>query len=695
VTTARADSWFHPGAFDTASFASHALPGYPFPPEDWGDRVGLDGCGKVPFNPGFSAQPTTNSADSPTGLNVDMSVPQDCWQHPEEICQSDLRDAEVALPKGMTLNPSAASGLGACTPSQVGLTTPVGTTPARFDDDPVDCPDSSKLGTVSIDTPLLGENESPGEEDLKGAIYLAEQSQNPFGSLLAMYLVAEGSGVLIKQAGEIEVAPSGRLTTRFTETPQLPFTSLRVSLFGGSRAALRTPSACGSYGTSAKLTPWANPGSPVTMGSAFDIDDCPGSGFDPQLRAGAQNPIAGSFSPFNLRLTRADGTEELAGLTAAFPEGLIGKPAGIPYCPDSVLASLPREANGEPLLGSGAAEIAAARCPAASRVGKVTVGAGAGPTPFFTEQGRAYLAGPYKGAPLSLAVIAPAVAGPFDLGSVLVRNALRVDPETARITAVSDPFPTQLHGIPLDLRDVRVSLDRPDFTLNPTSCDPMAIEATLTGAQGSSVQRSQRFQVGACDRLGFKPKLSLRLRGGTRRTDHPALRAVLTMPKGGANIASASVALPRSAFLDQAHIKTICTRVQFAADQCPPGSVYGHARAITPLLDAPLEGPVYLRSSSHKLPDLVASLDGQIQVDVVGRIDSVRGAIRTTFASVPDAPVSKFLLTMQGGKKGLIVNSRNLCARRSRATARFEAHNRKVRDFEPPVKAKCGRGSAR
>jgi hypothetical protein len=267
--------------------------------------------------------------------------------------------------------------------------------------------------------------------------------------------------------------------------------------------------------------------------------------------------------------------------------------------------------------------------------------------------------------------VAPAVAGPFDLGSVVVRNALQLNPETAQITAVSDPFPTSLHGIPLDLRDVRVDLNRPSFTLNPTSCDPMAIDADIASSSGASAARSERFQVGSCDRLAFKPKLSLKLQGKkTKRTAHPALSATLTMPEGSANVAKASVALPLSEFLDQSHIRTICTRVQFAAgpgggSQCPAGSIYGQATAYTPLLDQPLSGPVYLRSSSHNLPDLVASLNGQIHVDLDGRIDTFHKGIRASFETVPDAPVSKFVLTMQGGKKGLLVNSRNICASHS------------------------------
>ncbi len=503
-STARADSWFEPGAFTAPKLSSSPLD--------------TEGCAAVPFNPGLSAQPTTNAADSPSGLDLHLTVPQDCWTQPGSICQSDLRDAEVKLPAGMTLNPSAASGLAACTPAQVGLTTPTGSSPIHFGEAPANCPDGSKIGKVDIKTPLL-------EEELHGGVYLAKQNDNPFNSLLAMYLVAENAqrGVIVKQAGRIDVGPGGRLTTVFSDAPQQPFTALHVSLFGGPRAALRTPPACGEFASQAKLTPWSG-GPAANLASVFDITNCPNSGFDPKLSAGTQNPLAGSYSPFSLRLTREDGTQELAALDETLPAGLAARLAGIPYCPDSALAAV---SGAE---GTGASQEAHPSCPAASQVGTVTVGAGAGPNPFYTSSGRAYLAGPYKGAPLSIAVITPAVAGPLDLGSVVVRNALYVDPATAQGTVKSDPIPTALHGIPLDLRDVRVQLSRSGFTLNPTSCEPKSVDATATSAQGAVARPSARFQAAGCDRLGFKPKLALKLSGGTKRGAHPALKATLTMP---------------------------------------------------------------------------------------------------------------------------------------------------------------------
>jgi hypothetical protein len=384
-----------------------------------------------------------------------------------------------------------------------------------------------------------------------------------------------------------------------------------------------------------------------------------------------------------LKLSREDGTQPIAAVDTMLPPGLTGKLAGLTYCPEGALAAAAAR--------SGSAERQSPSCPASSEVGSVTVGAGAGPAPYYTS-GRAYLAGPYKGAPLSLAIVTPAAAGPYDLGTVVVRAALNVDPETARIHAISDPIPQILQGIPLDVRSIVLRMDRPNFTLNPTSCDPMELTGTATSPFGSAAVLKSPFQVGGCEALPFKPKLILSLSGGTKRGGHPALKAVLTAKPGEAGIARSVVALPHSEFLEQAHIKTICTRVQFAASQCPAGSIYGTATAMTPLLDQPLSGPVYLRSSSHPLPDLVADLNGQIHIALVGRVDSVKGGIRTSFEGVPDAPVSKFVLSMQGGKKGLLVNSRNICKGVNKATVQMDGQNGKAYDTTPVLGTKCKRG---
>ena len=692
-TTIRSDSWIHPGDFTEASFLSHLPPGRdllpigsPPPSIEPGPQQGPTGCGQVPFDPILSVQPTTGAADSPTGLDVDLTLPQN--DDPGRIGESDLERAVVKLPRGMSVNPAAADGLGACTSSQIGLITDPGISPARFDTADPRCPNSSKVGVATIETPLLG-------EALQGSVYLAKQADNPFGSLLAFYIVAKAQGVIVKLPAKIDAGDDGQLTTTLDEAPQTPFSAAHLRFFGGTRAPLKTPVTCGTYSTEAILTPWSG-NDPVALSSSFEITSgpngsaCSNAAFDPKLSAGVSNPVAGSYSPFALRLSREDGNQLLGAISAQLPQGLTGKLAGIPYCPDAALAAV---SGAE---GTGASQLASPSCPQASQVGTVTVGAGAGPNPFYVHTGKAYLAGPYKGAPLSLAVVTPAVAGPFDLGSVVVRNALRVDPVTAQIAAVSDPLPTILHGIPLSLRDVRVNIDRPEFTLNPTSCDPMSVDSAITSTQGVTANPSSRFQVANCERLPFKPKLSLKVSGGMKRGDFPKLRAVLKAKPGEANIDRVSVALPHSEFLAQEHIRTICTRVQYAADQCPAGSIYGHARAFTPLLDQPLEGPVYLRSSSNPLPDLVVALKGQIEIDLAGRIDSVDGGIRNSFELVPDAPVSKFVLEMKGGKKGLLVNSRNLCKGTNRATVLMDGQNGKAFDARPVLRNDCGKnGRAR
>ncbi|HET9153695.1 MAG TPA: hypothetical protein VFN85_06240 [Solirubrobacterales bacterium] len=686
-TAIEADSWQEPGNFDSKESTQPAL----------------EGCGSLDFSPSLKARPTTNVADSPSGLNVDLHLPahEGCEEEAGgeigcENAEAELKDAKVTLPEGLVINPSGANGLDGCSAAEIGYK-PGTSAPAEFSPGPAECPDTSRIGTVKVKTQLL-------DHPLPGSVYLARPYDNPFGSLLAIYIAIydPASGVVVKLPGHVETDPStGRLTTTFEENPQLPFEDFELEFFKGATAPLMTPPTCGSYATSSALASWA--GQSASPGDKYVIDHSPGGGScastagdlpnAPGFSAGTVTPIAAAFSPLVLNLRREDGSQRLSVIETTMPEGLLGKLAGVPYCPQAAI-----DAAG---AKSGREEQASPSCPSASQVGSVAVGAGAGPAPYYVS-GKVYLAGPYEGAPLSLAVITPAVAGPFDLGTVVTRVALHVDPATAQITAKSDPLPSVLKaggdGFPLDIRSIALKIDRPSFTLNPTSCDPMAVGGSSVSTLGQAASLSDRFQVAECGRLGFKPKLSLRLTGKTNRAAHPALLAVLTMPsQGQANIASAAVTLPHSEFLDQAHIGTICTRVQFAegsvpGEKCPAASVYGRARAFSPLLEAPLEGPVYLRSSSHTLPDLVAALNGQIQVDLDGRIDSVHGGIRTTFEAVPDAPVSKFVLEMAGGKKGLLRNSTNICRGTHRANAEFVAHNGKSVDLKPTLRdSKCGK----
>jgi hypothetical protein len=554
-----------------------------------------------------------------------------------------------------------------------------------FDASEPRCPESSKVATGEIETPVL-------KNKLDANFYLAKQSDNPFNSLFAGYLVASGQGVTIKVPAKIDVDPAtGQVTTTFTQNPQQPFEDLELHFKGGNRGLLTTPDKCGTYASTYELTPWSgNP--PVKGQSEFTLDEnCGAKPFAPGFHAGSETALAGSFTTFATQVTNEPGAPDLTRISVDLPEGLSAKLAGVATCPDAALSSLPTGP------GTGAAQIAGPSCPASSQIGTVQAGAGSG-SPFYVKTGKAYLAGPYKGAPLSLAVLTPAVAGPFDLGNVLVRVPISLDRKTARAHAVSDPIPTSLQGIPLDLRDVRVLLDRQGFALNPTSCEPKSADGVIEGTGGASANVSDRFQVGECAALGFKPKLSLKLKGGTKRGDHPALSAVFRPRPGDANASYVQVALPKSEFLDQGHIGTVCTRVQFDANACPKASIYGSVTAQTPLLDQPLTGNVYLRSSSNELPDLVMDLRGPasqpIHLEADGRIDSIKGGIRTTFEFVPDAPITRVVLKMKGAKKGLLQNSRDICAQTFKANASFAAHNGRTLTAQPEMQARC-KGSAR
>lgn len=699
------DSWSNPGIFDSASFFTHeAAP-------NTSQQRGTDGCDRIDFNPSMQAQPTVESVESPSGLAVAIDTPSDGLLNPNGVADSDVKKVRVALPEGITLNPAQAEGLAVCTPAQYAE--------ERVDAEPLEgCPQASKVGTVSLETPLL-------DEPVRGDVYIAQQddpattqhgAENPFDSLLAVYVVLKSDerGVIVKLPGRVETHErTGQIVTTFDDLPQVPFSHFVFRLREGARSPIVTPPACGTYATEAQFTPWSDPSKVVESTSSFHITSgigggpCPSGGlppFKPGLIAGSINNVAGGYSPFNVRLFRTDEEQEITHFSIKLPPGIVGKLAGVPFCPDASLAAAKNR--------TGQEEIDTPSCPPASEVGRTLVGAGVGSVLTYAP-GKVYLAGPYNGNPLSIAAITAAKVGPFDLGTVVVREALDVNPETGEVfidSTGSDPIPHIIDGVTTHIRDIRVYVDRPEFTLNPTSCDPTSTASTVLGsgldffseADDQPVTVSTRYQAADCAALGFKPRLSLKLKGGTKRGGHPALKAVLRMRgTGESNIARAQVTLPRSEFLDQSHLDNVCTRVQFNSGQgngtnCPPASVYGKARANTPILDEALEGPVFLRSSEHKLPDLVAALhSGKIEIHLVGRIDSVRGGqIRTTFESVPDAPVTRFVLEMGGGRKSLLENSANLCRGTHRALASFDAHNGKIRDFSPVLKPDCG-GKAR
>jgi hypothetical protein len=703
----------HEGVYSTyllaSSITEEKQPGYVFPqsaqppfesplPEG---EMPLD-CGGIPYDPSVGVDPDTDQTDSPTGLQADVEVPHILGGG--NRASSQTKRARVALPLGKGLNPSAANGLQTCTDAQFGKGTR----------NPIGCPHASKIGTAAIDTPPLPDG------SLSGEVYVGQQlSRDPASGEQYRIFVHVGSeryGISARLIGNVSANPvTGQLTTTFDDQalgglPQVPFSSFRLDIDDGPTAVLTSPPTCGPNATATEMTPWS--GNPAaTPSDEFTLSTAPGGGecaqtlaqrpFAPGFGAGTDNPLGGAYSPLRMEIARADGNQELKGVDVTLPPGLSAKLAGVRYCPEAGLAVA--AANG------GVAEAASSSCPAASLIGRADIAAGSGPSPLQVG-GKVFLAGPYKGAPLSLAVVTPATAGPFDLGVVVVRVALFVDSRTAQVRAVSDPIPHVFGGALLDVRSVAVRLDRPQFSLNPTSCAPLAFGGALRGgganplvpAAFSAVPVAAPFQARNCERLDFQPKLFLRLFGGMRRAKNPRLRAVMLAREGDANIGRAAVTLPRSLILDQANLAKVCTRVQFAARACPENSVYGYAQAFSPLLDEPLEGPVRLRSSDNPLPDLVADLRGQVNIELSGRTDAVKGRIRNTFDVVPDVPVSKFVLTLRGGPKGLLVNSRSQCPRkakgkkrkRQRAVARFKAHNGKKANLRPKLRVPCAKKGA-
>ncbi len=668
------DSWQRPAQAETAQMPLGTL---------------VD-CERLGIEPSLSAQPTTTAASSPSGLDVDLKIPQ-TYEDPYALATSNLKTAAFSLPEGMTLNPSAAAGLGACTETEYAAET---LEPAPGEG----CPEESKVGSVRIQSASVS-----GEAT--GSLFIAKPYENPFDSLLAVYLVARvpDRGVVVKIAGRVQPdALTGRLLTTFEDNPQLPFSDLDLSFRQGQTAPFVTPDACGSFTTQAEITPWSDPSMVEHPSASFQITrganggPCPAAGqppFHPRVSSGTLSNQAGQYSPYYLDITRADGETEVTHFAAHFPPGLVAKLAGVPFCSDAAIEAAKTR--------SGAEEEEHPSCPEASEIGHTEVGAGVGSILTWAP-GKVYLAGPYRGSGVSAVAITAAKVGPFDLGTVVVRAVLHVDPETGRATVESsgsDAIPHIIDGIPLRVRDIQVRIDRPQFSLNPTSCDPFSFLFEMTGAgtesEGGELQATvaDPFQVTNCAILPFTPRLGLQLSGGARRGANPALSVTLTASPGEANIARAETLLPRSEFVENAHLHSICTRVQFAAGACPAESIYGYARAETPLLSEPVEGPVYLRSSNHELPDIVVALQNrEVGVYLDGHVDSVNGRIRATFEALPDVPLSNFTLSLGGGAKGLFVNSTNLCKSTNRAVVRLTGQNGKTMVSSPPfVPSSCAK----
>lgn len=643
----------------------------------------------------------TDNAAARTGMAFNLSVNDGGGiLNPGGEALPPIKQAIVALPEGLTINPSLGAGLGSCAEAQFAAETAVSEPGAG-------CPNNSKIGDVTVEEAL------GLAKPLKGSLYLATPYANPFHTLLAVYMLARlpERGLIVRSEGKLEPDPrTGRLVATFDDLPRLLYEHFTLTLREGQRSTLVSPPTCGVFPSAVEMASWSEPTVPIHESSAFAINHgegggpCPSGGappFRPGLIAGSVNPTAGAFTPFHLHMTRADGEQEITSYSATFPPGLLAKIAGVGECPEAAIAAA-RARSGE---RGGSEELERPSCPASSRIGSTLVGYGVGGTLAWAP-GALYLAGPYHGAPLSVVAVDSALIGPFDLGTVVVRAAIRIDPRTARAQidqAGSDPIPHVLRGVPLHLRDIRVRVDRPGFTVNPTSCDPMAVSSLLGGAgadpfdpaDDTTATSSERFQVLNCTVLGFKPKLSFFFKGGSTRGTYPSLHATYVPRAGDANLSSASVTFPPAVFLAQQHIHTVCTRAQFRNENCPADSAYGHATAITPLMDEPLSGPVYLRASSSHLPDVVADLRGRgIEIEAVGHVDSSRGGTRVTFDGLPDGAVTKFAMVMNGGRKGLLQLGGSLCARHQHALARLVAQSNATEVLHPALRAKCAkRGS--
>jgi len=674
VTHIYMDSWQNPGSYNADGTPNLEDPKWA---RASSSMPAVEGCEALRFEPTIAAKLESALADSPTGLDVNIKLPQP--EGAEELATPPLKDALVTLPEGVNVNPSSANGLQACSEAQLGIS-PAGLPNAA----PPNCPEGSRIGTVELETPALPSetckedgpdptfnnlSECPNESErekipLKGSIYVARELENPFGSLLAIYIVVDDrrTGVIVKIPAEVKVnETTGQLATLVKNSPQFPFSELRTHFFAGASASLRTPSTCGSYTLTSELTPYSAPqsGPPATPQSPLEVSSGPGGSScaqspgqepnSPSFSAASEIPTAGAFSPLLVHLSREDGSQNFSQISVTLPPGASGRIAGIPRCSEAQIA----QAQARSGLGQGALEQQAPSCPPSSAIGTVTVGAGAGPRPFYVT-GNAYLAGSYKGAPFSAVFITPAIAGPFDLGTVVVRAALEIDPNTAQVTTASDPLPSILHGIPLDVRSVSVDISRPGFTLNPTNCNPMSVTGSETSTLGNTAALSARYQVGACQNLPFKPKLTSSVAGNASKANGASFAVNVTAAGlGQENIQKVQLQLPKTLPSRLTTIQKACLAVTFEANPaaCNEGSVIGTGTASTPLLSVPLTGPAYLVShGAAAFPDVEFVLQGEgVKLILDGKTDIKHGITYSRFESAPDAPLLSFTANLPAG----------------------------------------------
>jgi hypothetical protein len=664
-TSVEGDSWLAPDV-------TTEINGDPMP--------ALDGCNRLPFSSEIKVTPDGQAASTPTGLNVDVHVPQEASANGTGFASSNIKAIQVKLPEGVVLNPAAADGLQACTETQIGFggfdeLYPLGypgdkTALFTPDLDNPFCPEASKVGTVKIKTPLL-------PNALEGAVYLASQEQNPFGSLVAMYIVAEDpvSGTVIKLPGEVNLNPvTGGIVATFDNTPQAAFEDAELHFFGGDRAPLATPDRCGTYTTEASFTPWSG-NLPSKSDSSFEVvsgpngEPCPNPvPFSPSLTAGTTSIQAGGFSPFTMTMSRPDGSQNLQAIKLKMPPGLLGTLATVKLCPEA-------QAN----VGT---------CGPASLIGHTIVSVGVGGDPFSVKGGEVFITEGYEGAPYGLSIVNPAKAGPFDLGKVVVRAKIEVDQLTAELTITTDdtgPYkiPTILDGIPLQIQHVEVSIDRPDFTFNPTNCSPLSIGGDLESSEGSSAAVKVPFQITNCAVLAFKPKLTAKTAGKTSRKIGASLQVKLTYPAGpyDANIARVKVDLPKQLPSRLTTLQKACPAATFEANPaaCPSESIVGHATATTPVMPVPLTGPAYFVShAGEEFPSLIIVLQGYgATVHLVGTtfINNKTNITSSTFKSVPDVPVGTFELTLPQGPYSALAATTNLCTSKLAMPTAFVGQN--------------------
>ncbi len=629
------------------------------------------GCDLEVFNPVLYASPTTEETDAPSGLNVDLSAPQFLGFADSP---SELRKAVVTLPPGFTVNPDAADGQTMCTEAE-----------ANFGSEgPANCPNNAKIGTFSIGTKALNGR-------LEGAVYIGEPKP---GEQYRLFEIASGFGINAKLIGKVKPDPeTGQLTVYFENLPQVPFDDFQLHLFSSDRGLMATPTACNFYTTRAEFYPWNARLAEQESTQAFVLESGPHGSlcpkqirpFEPSLVAGTSNPDAGAFSSFTLKLDREDGNQFLGKLNFTMPPGLTGNLTGIAYCPESSIAAAAQT--------PGRTELAQPSCPARSQIGTSNVAAGPGNHPFHAV-GRVYLAGPFKGAPLSLVAITPALAGPFDYGTVVVRVALNIDPQDAHVIADSETVPSIIGGIPLRMRSIQVNIDRPNFMINPTNCSPFVVSSQGIGDQGTVANFSSPFQAVNCFSLPFAPKMTIKQLGGHKRTARgkdPSLRFDLRTRPGDANVKSVVVTLPTAFEIDQKHLGNICSKSELQSDLCVGRQPIGTVSAETPLLEKPLQGQAYAVSGFGGLPHVAFVLGGQVTLVPQASSSTVNGGhLRTEAAMLPDAPIGHFRLTLYGGARGYLANTRSICSSPIVVKVQFIGQNGRTRNQAVQTKTACG-----